>query len=198
MTQGSRARIAVLGGTFDPPHVGHLIVAQEIYESLEVDLLLVIPAANPPHRDTTLPAEVRFGLVEAAFRGDPRMEVSPLELAREGPSYTADTLEWIQEHQDPEEVFLVIGADQLASFGQWHRPDDIVEMATLVAIPRGDREVPPPGESAGYPYRRIEVTRIDVSGTLIRERLRTGRSVRYLVPERIRGDLMDAWRRRGG
>lgn len=192
-----RRRIGVLGGTFDPPHIGHSVVAQDVFERLELDVLLIVPAAEPPHREFVLPASVRFGLVKAVFRGDPRMEVSDLELGREGPSYTVETLRQIRARRDPEELFLVIGADQLEEFGSWHRPGEIVELATLVALPRGDTAVPEPGREATHPYRRLEVTRIDVSGTIIRRRLRAGRSVRYLVPEAIREGVVDAWRRHG-
>lgn len=194
---GEPRRIGVLGGTFDPPHVGHLIAAQDVYEGLDLDLLLVIPAAEPPHRDHVLPAAVRFALVEAAFGPDPRMEVSDLELVRDGPSYTVETLREIRSRRDPAELFLVVGADQLREFGSWHRPGEITDLATLVAIPRSGREVPDADEEAAYPYRRLDVTRIDVSGTMIRRRLRAGRSVRYLVPEVIRTDVLDAWRRHG-
>lgn len=193
---GPPRRLAVLGGTFDPPHVGHLVVAQDVFEGLDLDLLLVIPAADPPHREFVLPPAVRHDLVEDAFRGDPRMEVSDLELERDGPSYTVETLREIRRRREPSTLFLVIGADQLAEFGSWHRPEEIVELAELVAIPRGERDVPPPA-AGDVPYRRLDVTRIDVSGTMIRQRLREGRSVRYLVPEGIRPELMDAWRRHG-
>lgn len=190
-------RVGVLGGTFDPPHIGHSVVAQDVFENLELDLLLIVPAADPPHREFVLPASVRFGLVETVFRGDPRMEVSDLELGREGPSYTVETLRQIRSRRDLEELFLVIGADQLEEFGSWHRPGEIVELATLVAVPRGDTAVSEPDGEAPHPCRRLEVTRIDVSGTMIRRRLRAGRSVRYLVPEAIREGVVDAWRRHG-
>lgn len=192
---GGRPRLGVLGGTFDPPHVGHLVVAQDVYEALDLDRLLVIPAGDPPHRRALLPAAARHGLVRAAFEGDPRMEVSDLELGREGPSYTVDTLAKIREQRDPEELFLVIGADQLAEFDDWHRPEEIVELATLAVIPRAGRE--PPESGGGWPFRRVGVTRIDVSASRIRERLRAGRTVRYLVPERIREAVTDVWGRLG-
>lgn len=190
-------RIGVLGGTFDPPHIGHCVVAQDVFEGLDLDLLMVIPAADPPHREFVLPAPVRFGLVETVFRDDPRMEVSDLELVRDGPSYTVETLREIRSRREPGELFLVIGADQLREFGSWHRPEEIVELATLVAIPRGGTAVSESAVDSAYPHQRLEVTRIDVSGTLIRRRLRAGRSVRYLVPEAIREGVLDAWRRHG-
>ena len=89
-------RLGMLGGTFDPLHIGHLVVAQDVVEELELDRLLVVPAARPPHRSTVLPPELRLQLAREAFAGDPRIQVDDLEFRREGPSYTVDTLEEIR------------------------------------------------------------------------------------------------------
>lgn len=190
-------RLGLLGGTYDPPHVGHLIVAQDVVERLELDRLLVVPAGDPPHRDVTLPASVRYDLVEAAFGPDPRFEVSDLELRRDGTSYTVDTLEEIVRRRDPAELYCVIGVDQLDDFGSWHRPERIVEVSTLAVMNRGAREPPPSTSESPFPYRTLEVTRVGISSTDLRRRLREDRSVRYLVPESVRGRLLEAWRRHG-
>lgn len=195
---GEAGRIGILGGTYDPPHVGHLIVAQDVVERLELDHLLVVPAKQPPHREAALPAPVRYELVEAAFGPDPRFRVSDLELRREGPSYTVDTLEEIARRRAPRELFCVIGADQLRAFESWHRPDRIVELATLSVMNRGMEEPPPATEDQRFSYRRVEVTRVEISSTDVRDRLRDGRSVRYLVPECVRERLLEAWRRHAG
>ena len=108
----NRGRLATLGGAFDPPHIGHLVVAREVVDLLDLDTLLVIPAARPPHRGVTLSAEDRLELARAAFAGHDRIEVSDVELRREGPSFTVDTLRWVRDSFEPAELTCVIGADQ--------------------------------------------------------------------------------------
>lgn len=183
----------MLGGTYDPPHVGHLIVAQDVLEQLALDRLLIIPAGDPPHRTARLPTEVRLELVSQAFDGDPRFEVSRIEVDRTGPSFTVDTLRWIRRTMAPEELFCVIGVDQLRVIDTWSRYEEIPEVAHLAVMAR-DGETPP---AADVPVRfeNVVVTRVDISGSEIRDRLREGRSIRYLVPERIRERVEVEWAR---
>lgn len=187
-------RLGMLGGTFDPLHVGHLIVAQDVVERLDLDRLLVIPAGRPPHREARLPAEVRLRMVEAAFRGDDRIEASGVEIERTGPSYTVDTLDWIRRTVDPEELFCVMGVDQLRTFGSWREPERIVELARIAVMTRDGRTPGPDDAPEGIPCEVVPVTRVDLSGTRVRERLDRGLTVRYLVPEAIREELETAWR----
>lgn len=188
----------MLGGTFDPLHVGHLVVAQDVSERLDLDRLLVVPAGRPPHREAVLPARTRLRLVREAFRGDDRIEVSPLEVRREGASYTVDTLAAIVESRSPSTLFCVVGVDQLEEFGTWHRPDRILELSTLVVMARDGVEPDEVAVPTGVEFRRVEVTRVDVSGSRIRRRLDQGRPVRYLVPEAIRESVERAWGSREG
>lgn len=190
-------RLGVLGGTFDPPHVGHLVVAQDVHEALELDRLLVVPAARPPHRGAALPGEVRLDLVRRAFDGDERIEVSDLEYRREGPSYTVDTLERLREEREPDELWCVIGADQLPELPDWHQPGRILELARLAVMSRGGELPPQEKAPVGIDYRAVPVTKVDLSSTRVRERLAAGRSVRYLVPEAVRQPLERAWRALG-
>jgi nicotinate-nucleotide adenylyltransferase len=183
----------VLGGTFDPPHIGHLVVAQDVIEQLELDRLLVVPAGEPPHRETVLPAELRFRLVSECFQGDSRFEVSRVELERTGPSFTVDTLRWIQETRDPEVLYCVIGVDQLRVIDTWSRYEEIPRLARLAVMARGGE--PPSLSEAVLPFETVPVTRVDVSGSEIRRRLREGLTIRYLVPERIRERLEADWSR---
>jgi nicotinate-nucleotide adenylyltransferase len=189
----SGRRIGVFGGAFDPPHIGHLVVAQDVIESLELDLLLIVPSARPPHRDAVLGAEQRLAMVQTVFDDDPRIEVSDIELRRPGPSWTVHTLEEIQAELEPDELVLVIGADQYRSFDSWRDPGRIVELAELAVMPR-DGEYP--RVDPGYPFTAVPVTRVDVSSTRVRDRLSTGRSVRYLVPGSIRERLEEIWSER--
>src|SRR5262245_36348699 len=130
------SRTGVFGGTFDPPHLGHLIVAQDVVEKLALDRLLLVPAALPPHTPDSepAPAALRARMVEAAIGNHPRIQMSPIELDRPGPSYTVDTLRALRESSPGDELFLVIGADQLRSFSSWRSPEEVSRLARLVVI----------------------------------------------------------------
>lgn len=182
--------VGVLGGTFDPPHVGHRIVALDVREALGLDRLIIVPAARPPHRSPVLPGAVRLALTRNVFAADRAIEVSAIDFEREGPSYMVDTLEQIRDSGPGVPLWLVIGMDQYEAFESWHRPDRILELAQLAVMRRGGRSGTP---NARFPFRPIEVTRVDVSGTRIRQRLSKGQGIRYLVPEAIRADVRSAW-----
>lgn len=183
-------RIGVFGGAFDPPHIGHLVVAQDVFEALELDLLLVVPTARPPHRRVQMSGEQRLELTCTAFGDDPRMRVSDMELNRRGPSWTVGTLESIRDALRPDRLWLVIGADQYGSFDSWRQPDRILELADLAVMPRDGAS---PRIDPRYPCTVVPVTRVDVSSTRVRERLDAGLGVRYLVPESIRERLEQIW-----
>ena len=184
-------RVGVLGGTFDPPHLGHLAVAQDILEALSLDRVILVPAARPPHKgeEGLTPAPLRARMVRAAVEDDPRFEVSDLELRREGPSYMVDTLEALRDHYPDTRFYLILGADQWAAFATWNKPRRIAQLARIVVMTRNG-ESPAgidPGFTDGPPPEIIEVpvTRLDVSSTQLRERLAGGRSIRYLVPAEV-------------
>jgi nicotinate-nucleotide adenylyltransferase len=186
------SRTAVFGGTFDPPHVGHLAVAQDVHEALGLDTVVFVPAARPPHKEgmRITDAEVRFRMVEAAVGEDPRFRVSRLELEREGPSWTVDTLRRLRDQDPGGTLFLLLGADQWAGFGSWREPEAILELAAPVLMSRnGDHpEEVDPGLPSGLrpDFRDVRVTRMDLSSTELRRRVREGRPIRYLVPEPVR------------
>jgi nicotinate-nucleotide adenylyltransferase len=191
---GEGGRLGLFGGTFDPVHVGHLIVAGDVVEGLKLDRLLVVPAGRPPHREAVLPAQARLDFVRRAFRGDPRIEVSDVEVRRAGPSYTVDTLSWIHDAYRPARLFLVMGVDQLEILASWHEYERLAELADLVVMTRGGEESGACEAPAGVDVRLLAVTRVDLSATRIRERLGRGMTVRYLVPESIREELERTWR----
>lgn len=191
-------RLGILGGAFDPPHVGHAIVAQEVVEALELERLLVVPAARPPHRETVFPAELRYRLVRDLFAGIPGLEVSDLEMRRPGPSYTVDTLAQIREEVAPEQLYCVIGSDQLRTIHSWYRYERLSELARVAVMTRGEEDLLSRASGLSIPYIAVDVTRVDVSSTLVRERLRAGKSIRFLVPEAIRGEVERAWAERSG
>lgn len=178
-------RIGVFGGTFDPPHLGHLMVAADAHEALELDRLLLVPSAVHPFKGGSVraPAELRVEMVRAAVRGDDRFEVDDVELRRPGPSYTVDTLRALRGRHPEAEIFFLLGADNLRELPAWREPEEIARLATLAVISRG-------GEHAGpdlpYPALPVRVRRVDVSATEVRRRVGAGKSIRYLVPEAVR------------
>jgi len=181
-------RTGVFGGSFDPPHVGHLIVAQDVVENLSLDRLLLVPAARSPHKATEAPApaDSRVRMLEAAVGDHPKLEVSRIEVDRGGASYTVDTLQTLREASPADDLFLLIGADQLRAFASWRAPDEVARLARLVVMARDGVSAEGADPLLDVTYETVAVTRVDVSSTDIRRRLREGRSIRYLVPEAVR------------
>ena len=182
-----------MGGSFDPPHIAHAILAQELLETLELDRLLIVPAAEPPHRDVVLSADTRLSLTRALFEGVEGVEVSDVELQRPGPSYTVDTLDVLRDRYPASLIVLIMGADQFAVLDTWRDHGRIAAAAELAVMRRSGEEPRLPPGIGDIDYIVVDVTRIDVSASQIRERLRTGRSIRFLVPESIRSDIESAW-----
>jgi nicotinate-nucleotide adenylyltransferase len=178
-------RLGVFGGTFDPPHIGHLIVASDVCAALDLDRVVFVPSATPPHKRGRVhaSAEQRFEMVRAAVAADPRFAVDDLELRREGESYSVDTLRELRASEPDADLFFIIGADQLREFDRWHQPEEVARLATLVVMSRAGDEAD--GE-VSLPVRRVAVTRIDLSATRIRERIGRKASIRYLVPDVVR------------
>lgn len=196
--------IGLFGGSFDPPHAGHLIVAQDALLALGLDRVLFVPAAHPPHkRDIRLTAAVqRARMLELALAGDPRFAMDPVELERSGPSFTVDTLAELCAREPGAEWTLLIGADQYAEFDTWREPGRIRELARLAVLTRrgedgsrtdDSRLGGDPGSAWSVPAVRelpggdlsVDVTRIDISATAVRHRVAAGLSIRYLVPPRV-------------
>ena len=178
-------RLGVFGGTFDPPHLGHLIVASDIYAELELDRLVFVPAAAPPHKRGRVhaSAERRLEMVRAAVAADPRFTVDDLELQREGESYSVDTLREFRAREPDAELFFIIGVDQLREIDSWRQPEEVARLATLVVVSREGDEA---DLDMAFPVRAVSVTRIDLSATRIRERVERREPIRYLVPDEVR------------
>jgi nicotinate-nucleotide adenylyltransferase len=162
-------RLGVFGGEFDPPHLGHLAVARVARDQLGLDRLLVVPAGTPPHREASgTPAELRYRMAELTFESEPRVEVSRLELERDGPSYTVDTLRSLA---DEGELVLVVGADQARDLmdGRWRASDEILRMAHLAVAPRG-RDL----ASYGTDVTQLDMAPVDLSSTGVRSEIAAG------------------------
>jgi nicotinate-nucleotide adenylyltransferase len=185
-------RIGILGGTFNPPHLGHLVCAQEAYRELSLDQVLLIPAGTPPHKpvDAEPGAEHRLDLCRLAIAHDERFAVSDLELRRDGPSYTVDTLDILSSQSPTNELFLILGGDIAAGLPQWHRPERVLELATVaIAKRRGTAKASVQRAldqlKAGDRARYFEMPRIGISSTMVRRRVRAGQPIRYLVPDGV-------------
>lgn len=181
-------RIGVVGGTFDPPHNGHLVIAANARDQLRLDLTLLV-VANAPWQKVgerkVTPAEDRLALVEAVLAEADLagVEASDLEIARGGLTYTADTLADIEQHWPGSERWLILGADVARSLDTWKRIDEIRALTGLALIDRGDADVPLDGlREAGWRVREVTIPRLDVSSSEVRARLGDGRPIEGLVP----------------
>lgn len=184
-------RIGLLGGSFDPPHVGHLLAASDAYEALPLDRLVFIPAAIQPLKgDRTMArGEQRLAMTKLLVDGDARFAVDAIEIDRGGLSYTVETLTALRLRWPSADLFWLVGADIVPSFAQWREPERIVELATVVVLQRAGDIV----GSMPAGMRCLATRRIDVSSTEIRQRVKEGRSVRGFVPDAV-ADLIAAER----
>lgn len=181
-------RLAIFGGTFDPPHVGHLLAAQDAFEQLALDRLVLVPAATQPLKvgRTVASAQQRLAMARLLVEGDARFDVSAVEVERAGLSFTVDTLTHFTAAHPGAELFLLVGADVLDTFAQWREPERITKLAHLVVLEReGDRPASWPSGTDGGRVMRLPTRRVDVASTEIRERVRAGKSIRGFVTENV-------------
>jgi nicotinate-nucleotide adenylyltransferase len=180
--RGQGERIGILGGTFDPPHIGHLAAAVNVRHGLELDRVLVIPACIPwqkvGSRPITTPAD-RLAMVRAAFDAVPAIEVCTIELDRGGESFTVDTLDALHAGWPGRQWFVIVGSDVAPTMGTWRRADELVGLAEVVVYERPGAIGGRPPE--GWPHRVVDVPLLDVSSTDIRARVEDGRPIEGLV-----------------
>lgn len=185
-------KIAIMGGTFNPIHIGHLVCAEEAVSHYGLDRVLFMPTGTPPHKDIEagISSEDRYRMTEIATSGNPRFEVSRYEIEKKQVCYTVDTLRHFRAELPEAELFFITGTDAVVEILEWKDPEEILELATLIAATR-----------PGFPLDRIpgrirelmeegrvqvmEIPCIGVSSSLVRERVAAGRSIRYLVPEGV-------------
>jgi nicotinate-nucleotide adenylyltransferase len=187
-------RLGLLGGTFNPPHLGHLVCAQEAYGELALDRVLLIPARIPPHKrvEHEPGPEHRLELCRLAVGGDERFAVSDMELHRDGPSFTVDTLRLLRTRTPQDELVLILGGDIAAGLAEWHEPEQVLELATVaIAGRRGTTRNAVEGTLAGLRggdrARFFAMPRIGISSTMLRRRVRAGQPIRYFVPDQVEG-----------
>lgn len=180
-------RIGLFGGTFDPPHVGHLALAEHARDRLHLDEVRFIPAGRPPHKrgERITSAAGRVAMARLAVRGNPAFTVSTIETRRGGPSFTIETLRAVAAGAPGARLFLLMGADSLDDFANWREPEAILRLATLVVAGRPGARGRALGVPGGRRVVRLDNAVLALSSSLLRARVRARRSVRYLVPDAV-------------
>jgi len=191
-------QLGILGGTFNPPHVGHLVMAQEALDQLGLDRVVLMPVSRPPHKEAADDPgpEARLELCRLAVAGDERLAVSALEIERGGASYTADTLRELHARQPEQELTFIVGGDMAHSLPAWREPEAVLSLARLAVAEREGvrREDIATQLSELHRGDRVvffDMPRIDVSSSSIRRRVAEGRPVRYLVPDAVADAIGD-------
>jgi nicotinate-nucleotide adenylyltransferase len=182
-------KIGLLGGTFDPVHYGHLIIAEWARDVLSLDRLFFIPAFIPPHKQDKKfsQADVRMEMVKRAIDAHPTFEVSDFEVMKHDVSFSIDTILYFKKkfNLNASELFFIIGSDSLKEFGGWRQPARIVKNCTLTVYPRYDIEIASEEIPSAQTIIMLQAPIIDISSTMIRERIAQHKSIRYLVPDSV-------------
>jgi nicotinate-nucleotide adenylyltransferase len=182
-------RVGILGGAFNPPHLGHLVCAQEARLQLGLERVTLVPVGDPPHRELEEDPgpEARLEMTELAAAGDPHLAVSRIELDRPGPSYTADTLAALRQSSPEDELVLILGGDQAAALPFWHSPERVLELAEVAAVervnwPREEIVRSLDGLAGAERLQFVHIPLIEISSSDLRRRAAAGQPLRYLVP----------------
>ncbi|MDQ3330771.1 MAG: nicotinate-nucleotide adenylyltransferase [Planctomycetota bacterium] len=193
-------KLGLYGGTFDPVHFGHLLLAERCREELELDEVRFIPAGDPPHkdRDDLSSGIARAEMLEFATAGNPRLVVDRRELKRPGRSFTVETLTEVRHEFPVAELYFLMGADSLADLPQWREPERISQLARIVAVNRGDRPLPDVatlnltlGEAIASRVTFVSMPGIDLSSTELRGRVAAGKGLRYTMPPAVEAYIRD-------
>jgi nicotinate-nucleotide adenylyltransferase len=179
-------RLGIFGGTFDPPHVGHLIVADDAAAALGLDRVLFVPSGTHPLKGERVeaPGPLRLDMIRAAVAGSDSFVVDDREMRRPGPSYTVDTIAELEAEKPGSELFLLVGADVLGEIHRWHRIQELARRLRITVMSRADVDSAADPDVA-FEIGRVAVTHVAISSSDIRERARSGRPYRYLVPDPV-------------
>ena len=183
----NRKKVGILGGTFDPIHMGHLVLAEQVREKFQLERVIFIPCASPPHKteQKLSPADDRFEMTKLALEGNPYFFVSDIELKREGLSYTVETLRELKEFYRDSEIYFLTGSDVLDEITTWKDPEEIYKLAKIVIGVRPGFDKFDHEDHFAKTSIIINITGIDISSTQIREKVRKGESIKYLVPPKV-------------
>ena len=182
-----KVKIGILGGTFDPIHLGHLVLAEQVREKLKLDRVIFIPSASPPHKTNRKlsSAKDRFRMTVLALEGNPKFSISDMELKREGLSYTVDTLRTLKKTYRNSEIFFLTGSDVLDEIDTWKDPEQIYKLVKVVIAIRPGFDDFDPKEYYARKGIIIPITGVDISSTKIRNMVKSRKSIRYLVPAKV-------------
>ncbi|MBX4172777.1 nicotinate-nucleotide adenylyltransferase [Weissella viridescens] len=182
VTDDAPLKVGILGGTFNPPHYGHLMIGEQVADQLHLDQIRFMPNALPPHVDEkkTIDAKDRVNMVRAAIMGNRQFDIELSEVLRGGKSYTYDTMAALKEAHPNVEYYFIIGGDEVAYLPTWHRIDELLELVHFVGVHRKGQ----PTET-DYPVEWVEMPQLEISSTDIRQRIAEHRSVRYMVPDMV-------------
>lgn len=176
-------KVCLFGGTFDPPHIGHLLIAQTVFEAENFDKIIFVPAYMPPHKTSITPVEHRIKMLESAVEGNPNFEISDIDIKRGGVSYAIDTINLVKDRKKlvKEDLYFLIGSDSLSDFHTWKNPRQILnECNLIVAIRPGFR----PSDIPAWILQKIQfanIPRFEISSTQIRHRWVENKTIRYMV-----------------
>ena len=175
-------KVGILGGTFDPPHYGHLLIANEVHSSLDLDEIWFMPNQEPPHKkkSESITNEDRLEMLELAIKGNDAFRVETIELHRKGPSYTVDTMKMINAQCSDHQFFFIIGADMIEYLPKWHKIDELIRLVQFVGVER-----PAYSSRTDYPVLYVDVPAMDVSSSMIRARVKNKQTIRYLLPDSV-------------
>lgn len=174
-------RIGVIGGTFDPPHSGHLIIAEEVRLALELSEVWFIPTNVPPHKEEAMSsAENRIKMVEKAIKSNPHFKVNQIEMEREGKSYTIDTMRVLKERNPDTTFYFILGADMVEYLHEWDGIDELRNLVTFVGVKREGYHL-----NSKIPIIEIPIPMVDISSSMIKDRLVRNKTVTYLIPESV-------------
>jgi len=176
-----RIRVGIIGGTFNPPHIGHLVIADQVCQQLGLDKVYFMPDANPPHIDKkeAIAAEHRVAMVEKAIEGNPLFGLESCEIQRGGISYTFDTMLELTKAHPEIDYYFIIGGDMVDYLPKWYRIDELIQMVQFVAVKR-----PNYADSSPYPLIWVDVPAMEISSTGLRKKIKNGCSVQYLIPDK--------------
>lgn len=182
MTEDTHKRIGILGGTFNPPHLGHLIVAEQVYETLELDAIHFMPTNEPGHADgkDTIDPDLRVDMVDFAIEDNPNFWLDLTEVNRPGTTYTIDTMKGLKEANPDTEYYFIIGADMVNDLPNWKDIDELIDLVHFVGVKRPGYEI-----ETNYPIIWVDALEIPISSTMIRKRVSQGASIKYLTPDSV-------------
>lgn len=176
-------KIGILGGTFDPPHFGHLLMANEVCFQLKLDEMWFMPNRQPPHKikKSNTTTDDRFQMLKRAIESNPFFRIETIEFSRSGPSYTIDTIKILKEQYPDTEFYFIIGADMIEYLPKWHQIEDLIRLVRFVGVKR-----PGYSHSSSYPILFVDAPEFGVSSQLIRDRVSKNQTIQYLLPEEVR------------